>query len=429
MSFLIKLPLFAPADTNEGTLPNQGMGKEDVIEMLGVDDDSKDDIIPLEDKKPTKEKNEEVVDEDEDTDDDKVDELVDLEEELKEPTEEELEVGVHHSRREILTKYPKLFKEFPGIEKAIYREQAFTEIFPSVNDAKDAYEKASVLNKFETDLINGNTEAVLKSVKTEDPNAFNKIVDNYLPTLAKVDNNAYLHVVGTIIQHTVMSLVKEAQGASEEDSNVLKQTASILNRFVFGTNEFKQLGKLASDEPKDDKLDNERESFDKQRFEEVRNDLGSKVSNSLKATIEHYIDPNGSMTDFIKRNAIKDAMDQINNVIISDKRFKSLLDSAWMNARKNGYNSDSTNKIKNAYLSRAKADLGTIIKKVRNEALKGLGRNKKEDVEINTEEDEAKLPARERKTSKDKDNGKSTSSNRGNQRIPHNVRTIDFLSD
>ena len=31
-------------------------------------------------------------------------------------------------RKEILAKYPKLFKDFPYLEKAYYREQQFTEV-------------------------------------------------------------------------------------------------------------------------------------------------------------------------------------------------------------------------------------------------------------------------------------------------------------
>src|SRR5215831_19879700 len=57
------------------------------------------------------------------------DELAELEEELTGPKEENLELVTPVRRGEILAKYPNVFKDFPYLEKAYYREQQFTETF------------------------------------------------------------------------------------------------------------------------------------------------------------------------------------------------------------------------------------------------------------------------------------------------------------
>src|SRR6187399_1594582 len=77
------------------------------------------------------------------------DELKEIEEELDGPKEEDLELMTPVRRREILAKYPKLFKDFPYLEKAYYREQQFTEVYPTIQDARAAHEKSQILDRVE----------------------------------------------------------------------------------------------------------------------------------------------------------------------------------------------------------------------------------------------------------------------------------------
>ena len=84
-----------------------------------------------------------------------VDELKEMEEELEGPSEEDMELMTPVRRKEILAKYPQLFKDFPYLEKAYYRDQQFTEVFPTIQDAKIAVEKATILDRFEQQVVNG----------------------------------------------------------------------------------------------------------------------------------------------------------------------------------------------------------------------------------------------------------------------------------
>lgn len=425
----ISYPLYSPDDTLVNT--NTGdLSKDDVIDFLNTDDDTTEEVIDLKPKKEVKTKD--ANEEEELVNDDKTDELDEIEDELKEPTDDDLEITLHVSRREIKTKYPTFFKEFPSVEKALYREQAFTEVFPTVADAKDAYSKADTLNRFETDLGNGNIEDVLKAVKGEDPNAFNKIVDNYLPTLLKLDDKAYYHVVGQVFQSQVSHMINEANKAGDtEEGNTLKAAARIFYQFTFGTTDFKPLGKLATEATaKDNSVDKERESYNEQRFNDARTELGNKVSNIIKGTIDQHIDPNDSMSEYVRKTAVKDALGRVDELIRKDSRFKAILDKAWEYAAKNGYNQESKDKIRQATLSKAKTILPTVIKQIRAEALKGTNKrtNNKEDDEIVESE-----VARKANLNRPKDKDKSTvNRSGGNEReqakqIPRGTRTLDFL--
>ena len=421
--------------TNVGT--PKGMGKEDIIDFLNTDDD-KPEVIDLNkpvksDKsvKPEKEIKEpesndetEVDDEDEENE---PDELSLLEEELTEPTEEQLELTTPVRRAEILKKYPTLFKDFPYLEKAYYREQQFTEIFPTIEDAKTAIENNQTLESFEKDLETGNTEIILKAVKASNPKAFAKIADDYMTTLAKVDEGAYHHVLGNTIKHTIVAMVEEAR-RSENDG--LRAAASLLNQFVFGTSEFKAPVKLAVNEPdvksNDDKVSDREKQFIERAFETSKGELNTKVNNVLKSTISQNIDPKESMTEYVRKNATRDAVEVLEGLIKKDSRFTVIIDKLWQQAEKTNFSAASIDTIKRAYLSKAKTLLPAVIKKARNEALKGMGKRVRDDDEEVVTEEKESTPVR-RSKSKDEPSSRSNGKIKSASDIPKGMRSIDFL--
>lgn len=384
--------LYAPVDSGTGASEEV----QETFEFLN-EPDEKEEVLDLNtDKKndtkvPFEEDENDNKDEDtEDEVDDKEidDELKEIEEELKGPSEEDLELTTPVRRREILKKYPQLFKDFPYLEKAYYREQQFTELLPTVQDAKIAVEKSKVLDNIERDVMSGDIGNVLAAAKQESPEAFLKIADNYLPALRKVDQQAYYHVLGNVVKDTIVTMVKEARNLGEQ-GQPLQAAANILNQFVFGSNTFTpptQLSKQVNpeDEGRENQNKNEQRTRIQQQFESVKNELQTKADNVLMATIDQNIDPNDTMTAYIKRNAIKEAKETLEDLMGKDTRFRGLLDKLWEKAFQKGFDKESTDRIKSAYLSKAKTLLPSVVKKARNDALKGLGRK----VNSNTDREE-----------------------------------------
>jgi hypothetical protein len=395
--------------------------KDDILDFLNEDSEGeKTNEKPeeTEEKEVKEAADEEVLEEkeSEEKEPEEDDEIKAIEEELEEPDEEKLELTTPVRRREILSKYPNLFKDFPYLEKAYYREQQYTEILPSIDDAKVAVEKAQTLDNFEKELMNGSTESIIKAVKENDSQAFSKIVDDYLPTLARVDQQAFHHVIGNVIKHTIMSMVNESKTNGNE---ALGSAAVLLNQFVFGTSNFippNQLSKPDDTKPEKDKLERERQDFVRQRFESVRDDLSTRVNNALKSTIEQHIDPKSSMTDYIKKNASREAMETLASLIDRDTRFRVILDKLWEKAFQSNFNKDSVDRIRSAYFSKAKTLLPSVIKKARNDALRGLGKKSS-----NEEESDRKGPLPVGKTTAPR--GKISSP----KQIPAGMRTIDFF--
>ena len=397
---------------NEELDNKEELSKDDILDILNEDDDKvKDDDKKKDDEEEKEEGNSE--------EDDKED---DLEDDDEEEIDEELELAVPVRKKEILKAYPDLFKKFPYLEAAYFRHGQYVDIFPTIEEAKEASDKANQLGELESRLLSGDTEEILKLVKDNDAEAFAKIADNYLPTLAKVDEKAYLNVVGNVVKHTIISMVREGRQleSSARDENDKKKAqaliahAEAINEFVFGTREFSKPQNLSREDPKDDSIKKEREAFAKERFDTHLGELQSDVDKKITSTIDVNIDPKKSMTPFVRKHATKEAAEKLEELISQDKRFRGTLDQLWKAAVESKYSRSSLDKIRSAYLSKAKTLLPSVIKEARNEALKGTG--KKRDDE--DKDHRGHLPV----------NRTSTSGHKGGKlEIPKGMSSKDFI--
>jgi hypothetical protein len=426
--FLHKLnliPFFAPADTATGPIEDKSLSREDVIELLG-EDEPEQETIELE--KPAKKAAKETDKEgEEETKEQKELSLEDeIEEELAEPDEDRLELVVPLRRKEILAKYPEIFKDFPGLESSIYREKAFTELLPTIADAKAAVEKSERLDTYENEIMEGSTESLLNAVLNTDKNSFDKVIDNYLPTLFKVNEAAYYHTIGNVIKHTIMTMVKDGRDNNVDD---LLAAADTLNQYIFGSKTFTPPQKLSTDtkNPEVDEVAERERAFTQRQFDTAKDTVTTKTENVLKATIDKNIDPNDSMTDYVRKNATREAFDNLENAIAADSRFRAVLDKLWEKAFSDDFSTESMDRIKSAYTSKAKTLLPAIIKKARNEALKGLGKRVRDDDEdTNRKDKRGPLPVgKARSQSASPQSGKTVKDQA--RSIPKGTSTLDYL--
>jgi hypothetical protein len=361
--------LLGPVDDDAAA----GAGTEETFELLNAEEEPE--VLELPTKKIGEES--ESVDTDEEGEEEtEEDELKEIEEELKPPSEEDLlELTTPVRRKEILAKYPKLFKDFPYLEKAYYREQQFTEVFPTIQDARLSAEKAEILDKTEQLVMSGDISSVIIAAREEDPEAFNKIVDNYLPTLRKVDQQAYYHVLSGVIKDTIITMVREGRALGDQGAP-LQAAANVLNQFVFGSQTFQPHQPLSqkvnpNEQAREYNLQQQQQQIVMTKFNGVREDLQTKADNVLKSTIDGHIDPRGTMSDYVKQHAKAEAFNNLEDLISKDVRFRSLLDKLWQQAFQKDFDKESTDRIKSAYLSKAKTLLPSVIKKARSEAMRG----------------------------------------------------------
>jgi hypothetical protein len=277
--------------------------------------------------------------------------------------------------------------------------------------------------------MGGSTESILKAVKDGDSEAFNKIVDNYLPNLQKVDEGAYFTIVGNIIKHTIASMVGDAKELDEDDRDRLVAAASVVNEYIFGTKKYTGPVRLSNpnSEKKDEKsteLEERENAFLQQQFETHGGALDDRISNIIKSTIDKNIDPRESMTGYVRGHATQEALDEVDALIARDTRFTKILDRLWEKAFNSNFSSGSMDSIKTAYLSKAKTLLPDVIKKARNNALKGLGKR----VDDDEKDKRGPLPVgRTRTSTSSSPSGQKTDKDRAKE-IPKGMKTLDFLN-
>jgi hypothetical protein len=404
-----------PPSNNTAAVEDKALDKESMIELMGEDDkETSEETIELGEEPSSKDRKEKVSEEklsEEDEDEEGLD-------------DEELELINPPSRKEILAKYPSVFKDFPHLEKAFYREQKYAQILPTIEDAQTAADKAQLLDKYDDELMEGSTEGIMSAIRDADKEAFAKVVDNLLPVLYKVDQHSYYHTIGNVIKHTIISMVKDGR---EQGNQELGSAAAILNKYIFGTTNFTHPQNLSKDDVSDVSKEKESEitareqKFAERQYNTARDDLGDRVDNILKVSVDKAIDPNGSMTDYVKRNASREVLEGLENLIMKDTRFRTIYDKLWEKAFENEFDRESMDKIKSAYLSKAKTLLPSLIKKSRNEALRGFNRSS------NYERDRrGPLPVGKTRSSATLSSGKSNNS--GSRKIPKGMTTLEFLN-
>ncbi len=406
-------------------ITNASTSKEDIVTLLGEGVEEVDEVETDEEpeKIPQKTKILDTDDEPDESDEDDDDEVeIDIEED-DDVDVQKYELITPVARKAILKEYPDLFKKFPYLEAAYYRDKQFTEVFPTLDDAKRASEKSTTLDEFESDLLRGNTEKILKTVKGIDNDAFNSIVDDYLPALGRVDKAAYDHVLSNVIKHTVKAMVLEGK---KNKNDALEAAASILHTFVFNTNEFTEPHNLAQPR-KENPVDEDRKKWNNEMFDRSRNDVSNRIGNALKSTIDQNIDPKGAMTSYVKNIAVERALNGVVGAIEKDKGFKIYLDKLWTAAINSKYAQDDLDKIRKAYITKAKTLLPAAIKKERIEALKGLGKRTSERIEEEEESDETPV-TRKKKSDTTAPVRRSGQTDKDKARaIPAGTTSLDYL--
>lgn len=416
--------------TAGGAVEDKALDKESVIELLGEDEKEQETIElgePSKKGKPEKPERTEKEDKEVPEKEEELSLEEELEQELEEPKEEDLELIEPPKRKEILAAFPDLFKKFPQLEQSMYREREYSKILPTLDDARQAVEKSETLDTYEREIMSGSTESLLTTVKDNDKEAFAKLIDNYLPNLYKVDQHSYYHTIGNVIKHTIISMVRDSKDQNNEE---LSQAAAIINQYMFGTNQFTHPQKLSKEDvavegnkEKEEEINKREKEFLERQFDSARNDLGTKVDNILKASVDRAIDPNNSMTEYVKRNATREVLEGLESLVSKDTRFLAIYDKLWERAIDSEFNSESLDTIKSAYLSKARTLLPILIRRARNEALRGLNRKVTDDTE---KDKRGHLPVGKTRTSTSLASG-SAKGNEAKQ-IPKGMSTLDYLS-
>src|SRR5947208_1522669 len=103
--------------------------------------------------------------------------------------------------KEITAKYPNLFKDFPDLREAMGREREYTELFDTVDAAKEAKEQVEDFSYLRELVESGSpdkTEEFLAAVKEGGEENLINFAGSFLPALHRAAPDTYIQVTSAI---------------------------------------------------------------------------------------------------------------------------------------------------------------------------------------------------------------------------------------
>ena len=270
------------------------------------------------------------------------------------------------SFKEIQAKFPNIFKEFPELRNVYFREKAFSDLFPSVADAKDASEKLGAMNELESQVMSGQSFGILEAIG--DRTTLRKFAMGFLPTLLMKDKDVYIEATKPVLINIIRNVY--AAGVQAKDEN-LKNSAHRLSMHYFQSAQIPEFEKTGpkEDDPERQSLEEEKRQFYGRIEGEFRNDAFSSAERSFKKEIEHSLDPNNVLTPFLRNALIKTVYEETGEALEEDGTHMAMMQSLWEKAKRAGFPREFKARIVNAYLGRARALMPAIRRKRLAEAL------------------------------------------------------------
>lgn len=285
--------------------------------------------------------------------------------EEEEPEEEEDLTGRRPSFKAITAKFPELFKEFPQLKHAFFREQEFSKIFGTVEEAQETYDKMTQFAELETSIMTGDPTDLLTQIKRADEDTVKRFVTNFIPSLWKNESLRDLYYTATI--PVIQDVLRYAYTTGEKNGNKnLKYAAQFINQLLFDTTEIAAPRRDEAN-PEREKFEKEKSEFYQQRYQEFRTTVDNEIVSSLEKVISSGLED--SISPFLRGKITEEVWKQLDKQLNADPQHKKLMDSLWRRAMQGGLTKEHQTRLIKAYLDRARPLVPAVRDKVRKAAM------------------------------------------------------------
>jgi hypothetical protein len=285
--------------------------------------------------------------------------------------------------KKIKEKYPDFAKttEFRELRNAYHRESQYTELFPTLEDAKEAAENNNTFNKLNDSLIQrGDSSELLTAIKDASPQSFKRIANGFLDTVARMDNNTYVEIITPVVKKLARQIYDAGQkqlkrNDKSEDGLALVATARNIMQYAF--EDADAINK--DDEPRIDPQIQQKEqeisrreiAIRQERFNGAYNVVNNSAEKNLDKAILQGLDPDNKMNEFTRDTLVEKIKNEVKKQIDKDTTHVRRMTSLWKRAEASGYSRENLSSIVSAYLERARPIIPVVRNKYRSIANKG----------------------------------------------------------
>lgn len=271
----------------------------------------------------------------------------------EEETDEDEEEIARPSWKEITEKYPEIAKN-KDFREMYHREKAYSEIYPTVADARDAAEKAGVFDSMDAEIVDGKIGVIFQNIR---PEVLTRVAENILPALYEASQSDFIRATRPLLIDIFHNLSEKANTLDEKSRNNLKLSIENISKQLFG--DFKLPDRVTG--KKDPEIEREREELKRERANSAQakrqeflatND--KSIKRQLNDALMEGMDPQNKLTPFVKQQIIKQVLDETRDQLKNDPQFVSRMQHLLRLAERAGYTADYKPRIISAYLGRAK---------------------------------------------------------------------------
>ena len=401
-----------PVGSNASPIPssNSGSGGKEIDGPGSAEDDLRTlregDTTPEVEEDEEVEPDDEPIVKDEEDEEPDTDKTTDDEEDEEDETETKEPADALITAKDLKAKYPDIFKKFPELKGAIYRDQQYSQIFADPREAQAAAQASETFQEMSNDLLSGDVAPLINAIKKSGDDSYTKFVSNILPALEKSDEATFMRVLEPQFKRLLRSAY--ATATKKGDKN-LAASAQHIHNFIF---ENFDLQEKAAFETEARKKTPEQERWERKTQELERRDYTTAkygVDNSwIQGVQDEFLrdlDPNNTLGKWTRDKLVESAVIELNRQMTGDTRFQKQMSMLWKQAQASGYDNASKSRIVNTALARAKQMIPELRGKLKREALGKATRK----IEEKTKMRGAPRTEEQRKVSSRK-NPKSTSS-------------------
>lgn len=274
--------------------------------------------------------------------------------------------------KEVTKKYPDLFKDFPNLRHAFFHSKEYRELFPSIEEAKEAVESLDGYKALEESLISGkpeDTKNILESIAELGKDVVPNFAANFIASIKSINNDLYFQIITPELVNFTRTMFDA--GLRNENDN-LKNAALVAAMHFFGDakvasgeKEVKLPSMRKKESAEDEELKKERQNFRNERYSTFYNDVVQSADNQLLRSIMNGIDPKEQMTDGIKEMVAEKVMKEVNKILSDNTLHTSKMDSLWKRAAKDNFSAAWKSKITAAFMEAAKEVMPRVRARVR----------------------------------------------------------------
>lgn len=298
---------------------------------------------------------------DEDEEDTTSEESTDEKDVLEELTEEELNAQdaqiTRPSWKLIKEKYPELAKD-KDFRNIYFRDKAFTEVFPTVAEAKSAQEKAELFEFVDSSLASGNPKEIVQKLNEE---TREKLANNILPALFSVDKKLF----GIATRPIVINLLHEVHDYAVEakDENLRKSIRNISYYLTKSADLPARPSPITSPEIEQEraKLQREREESFLRNQRDFLTTTDGVVAKKLATIVAEGLNSNKELNEFGRQAVVEKTLADVRRILVSDDPLNKRIVSLHRLAAKSGFTTEHKARIISALLERAR----TVIPQIR----------------------------------------------------------------